>query len=690
VLLVFLGTQTVHAASSPADGNDHRELDEVIVTAQKRAERLLDVPLAISVLDGAALDGSSLLSATEALNTQPGVAASTGYQGGTTLLSVRGVAASGPLFSGSSPIAYYLDSSPFGFVNSALAPDFDAYDLQRIEVLRGPQGTLHGASAQNGVVRVLTNDADPGGFELKGRAMGSYTQGGSGDFRGDMAVNVPVVDDRLAARAVLGYTHLSGWVDGPVGNDVNDARLRTLRLKLAARPLDGLAIGVSAWNSHNEYGAPSASDDDGRISATLPQPISADTNVYGLTVDYTTAAVSMSGRTSYLDYGNSSIWDPTAAGVPGVTVSTRLASRVFAQELLVNSLPQAAWHWTAGVLYRRADDDLLQNFVWFPAPLDYSHGSNSWAVYGEAGKRFWGDRLEWTLGLRQFHDKVMSRENVQSQGLPEVPLYRANDSFQATTPRATLSWYPAADITVYGSYSEGFRSGFPQDAAIFHAAPDLPPVKPDRLENFEIGTHGMVGDRFSFDGAIYYIKWKDVQQSLSVRIGNIPEVANVNGESASGMGVDLGVTVRPLSGLVVAVGLSWNNLALDDVVTIPDGQLFDKGDRLNYSPEFSGNLMASYRLPLGGGYTGTFTAAGNYTSAQDYRGSNTGIAVNHGDAQLIARTSVALAAPAHWSIMLYVGNVTGEYGATPTLNLMPEWELRPRPRMLGLQYDYRF
>ena len=102
-------------------------------------------------------------------------------------------------------VGYYLDSVPFSLVKSAIAPDFDAYDLQRVEVLRGPQGTLYGANSENGLVRVLTNDADLNNYEFKARSSVSSTDGGGGNYRGDMAVNVPLVDGKLAARLVLGY-----------------------------------------------------------------------------------------------------------------------------------------------------------------------------------------------------------------------------------------------------------------------------------------------------------------------------------------------------------------------------------------------------------------------------------------------------------------------------------------------------
>ena len=127
-------------------------------------------------------------------------------------------------------------------------------------------------------------------------------------------------------------------------------------------------------------------------------------------------------------------------------------------------------------------------------------------------------------------------------------MYHATASFDSTTPRAVLTWYARDDLTVYGSYGEGFRSGFPQNAAVVQAAPGFPPLKPDKLRTLEIGARGNLTQRVSFDAAVYYIHWDDVQQSLSVPFNGVPVVANVNGESASGVGVDLGASVRPADG----------------------------------------------------------------------------------------------------------------------------------------------
>jgi iron complex outermembrane recepter protein len=130
-----------------AEGSDVN-LEEIVVTAQKRVERLQDVPVSISVLRGGELEASSLSGAMEALTTVPGVALlpQSGVGSG-NMVNIRGVGAASAIFNGSSPIGYYLDGVSFGLIRDAFTPDQGAFDLERVEVLRGPQGTLYGASA---------------------------------------------------------------------------------------------------------------------------------------------------------------------------------------------------------------------------------------------------------------------------------------------------------------------------------------------------------------------------------------------------------------------------------------------------------------------------------------------------------------------------------------------------------------
>jgi iron complex outermembrane recepter protein len=676
-------------------------LEQIIVTAQKREERLQDVPIALTVLPGSELDNSSSVSLFDALGNVPGVTVTggqnAGLQGGGGQLTIRGVTAGAPQLAGTSPIAYYLDGIPFGLVKSAVVPDLAPFDLDRVEVLRGPQGTLYGASAEDGVVRVITNSADLHNFDVKARVSNGTTEHGGDNYQGDLAVNVPIIDGKLAARAVIGQEDLSGWIDSPVRNHVNDERLTTARLKVDALPIEGLSIGLEAWHSVTKYGAPSLSSDNGTITATEPQPTDIKFTMYGLTIGYDFQSFSVTSTSGYIDYNSDNYFDLTPVGPLLGAAFTEgpdfpplehniLNSKVFSQEINFASKQLDAWRWTAGLSYRDAKDQLLQAFI----GVGDADQSKSYAVFGELSRKFLHDQLELTLGARYYHDDESTADLMPAPG---TPTDNFTASFHAATPRVVLSWFAQPNITAYASYSQGFRSGFGQQPVILEAAPGFPPVQPDKLNNYEIGSKGSLWDgRLSFDAAVYYVKWNDVQQSLTVLYQGSTFGAFVNAGSASGAGAEFAVTARLMEGLDVSVNSSWNGLKFDSDVETVGGLLFVKGQRLDRSPEYTAGTSIRYTTALGSrGYTGSVGVSGNYTSQMSsppqlsvpngliFEGSNT----------VIARASATLKAPSHWSVTAFVDNLNNyKRSPFPEFPGLPEWDERVRPRTYGLQFEY--
>jgi iron complex outermembrane recepter protein len=387
------------------------------------------------------------------------------------LVSIRGVSIGQALFAGSSPIGYYIDSAPFGLVKSVIAPDEDVYDLQRIEVLRGPQGTFYGASALNGVVRVLTNDADLNGFDLKVAAQDSETDGGGNNYKGDLAVNVPLVEEKVAARAVLGYENDSGYIDTPVKSDVNTAELENFRSKVNAQPTDDFPIGLSYWGQRSDVGAPSTGDESYKNTSVFKQPISAGFDAYGLKLGDTTSGYTLSSATSYLTYVDAADFSfSSLVGFP-LVFFTGVHSDVLSEELLLNSPNASNWRWSVGGMFRRGTED---KFQWIPQINDlvlspttgFSTAQEdtwrSFAGFGQITRALLDGRLEVTAGIREFEDHVTQEGELSPTG-PEMA---SEGKFHATTPRAVVTWHGSPDLMLYGSFSEGFRSGFPQDVGV--------------------------------------------------------------------------------------------------------------------------------------------------------------------------------------------------------------------------------
>jgi iron complex outermembrane recepter protein len=687
----FTSMMAASAASSQEANTNIQALEEIIVTAQKREERLQDVPISISVLSGDQLDSSTAEGVIEAMSRVPGVATTASTQTGGTQVTVRGVTAGAALFSGSSPIAYYIDSVPFGLVKTAIAPNANAFDLRQIEVLRGPQGTLYGASAQNGVMRVLTSDPNMNEFEFKARTSASSTEDGGESYRGDAALNVPIVDGKLAARAVVGYQDSSGWIDRPNRADANDAELTNARLKVTAQPTEALTMVLSTWSSRSDYGAPNSGTEQGRHASLADESIETDYDAHGLKLLYDFSAFTATSMTSYLEYENRGNLDLAVLDFPAV-LFTGLDAKVFAEEIALTSTTEGPWRWSVGAFYRDAEDRLRQNNLGGGAPFDYANSSESFAFFGEIGRRFGGGQWEWTLGARYFEDDVFVRENI-NQGAPGDPIQNNKHTYDSTTSRAVLTWYPSDETTVYVSYSEGFRSGFDQDPGVAREHPNFPPLKPDTLHNYELGTKNVLLDRkVSFEAAVYYMDWEDVQQVLNVPFNGTTVSALVNGDSASGIGIDLALSVRPVEALDLALTVSWNDLQMDTDVFSGGQLLFAKGDRLNYSPEYTASALADYVFPIGrNGFEGQFAVSGNYISERSFRtifGGSSREAT--GDNILISRASFTVNAPKGWSASLFVDNLNNEQGSPLEDLLTASWSQRVRPRTVGLQLEYHF
>jgi iron complex outermembrane receptor protein len=696
---LLLSSGSVMAAATPGVAETSAEsssLNEIVVTAQKREQRIQDVPISLSVMSGADMDKSSIQSVSDALGMVPGVAVNVTGQGGETRLTIRGVTAAGSLFAGPSPIGYYLDSVPFGLVRSAVQPDANSYDLNRIEVLRGPQGTLYGASALNGVVRVLTNDADLNEFDFKARGDVSSTSSGGGNWREDAAVNLPIVEGKLAARLVVGQEHDSGWIDTPIKNNANDADIKNIRLKINAQPIDDLSIKLGATHNESNYGAPPEGDNNYQPSVKN-QPIESRFSAYDAKVDYQTPWFAVSSATSYFTFDNNGSLD-VAPGVDTAALTTDQKSRVVSEELNLTSKLDGPWRWSVGAFYRNARDTTYQTLGdLIPAPVSEADTSRSGALYGEVGRKFLDNQFEISAGARYFKD-IVGLDQLVLFGQPAgTPLLRTQSDFHALTPRVVLSWFPAKDYTMYASYSQGFRSGFPQSELTQLAAPDLVPVRPDKLENYEVGTKGnLFDDKVSFDLAVYYMKWKDIQQTLGIPLPGSTAfiVASVNGQSASGVGVDFAVTARPIEHLTVGVNLSWNGLS-EDADVLSGGQvLFPSGTRIDDSPAYTAGLNAQYDIPFGStGWAGELGATARYTSHQTTTSASNGSAlpptVLESDTITTARTSFTLVAPTHWRVMVYCDNV-GNNTRVPLANTTPFTDISQRPRTTGMQVDYRY
>ena len=229
------------------------------------------------------------------------------------------------------------------------------------------------------------------------------------------------------------------------------------------------------------------------------------------------------------------------------------------------------------------------------------------------------------------------------------------------------NWVPNHNEMFYASYSQGFCSGFAQQAIVTAVAPSFPPVQPDKLTNYELGSKGrLFNGRLSLDASVYYMKWEHIQQTIGIIVppSTAYIVVDLNGKSASGAGVDFAVTARPIDPLTLGLSLSWNGLHEDYPVYSSGETLFPAGSRIDSSPEYTADATAEYNFPLGSnGWTGGVGFVGRYTAEQTSTATRTSSPVPVvAESNVIATANVnfIVSSPDHWRWMIYCDNV-GHY-----------------------------
>ena len=397
----------VEAHAQPtAVADNSGSLTEVIITAEKRASTVQDTPISISAVSGQDLQDRGITDVTSLAQSTPGVSIKS--QGpGQTEIEMRGMTSSG---GNSATVGYYLDdiplTAPAGAQNGKVVIDPSLYDLERIEVLRGPQGTLYGAGSMGGTVKLLTHQPDLDAFHASVESVLSGTHGGSFNHTDNLMLNVPLVDDRLALRIVGTEAFTSGWItrivadpfplpslNGEFRGDVqaapvegkysgsNAEQLYGMRATLLWKPTDELAITPSFLYQFMHADGVSAYDSTPGTEThyepfNVPEPLNDRIDVYGLTVNYSFESIDVTSVTAQwyrqanqLQDGSEAFNNPntgmtyaTNYGLPnpgyygpngsGVVYSYEVdPSQQFSQELRAASKGDSALNWVGGLYF---------------------------------------------------------------------------------------------------------------------------------------------------------------------------------------------------------------------------------------------------------------------------------------------------------------------------------------------------
>ena len=705
-----------HLAAQPSD-----QLEEIVVTATKRGEQnLMDVPLPVTAFFGEDIERQGSNTLTDFINRAPGLTL-TPLNPGNTVIQIRGVSS---LF-GDPTVGLYMDDVPFSTVVNLEFPEVPTFDLASVEVLRGPQGTLYGASSQGGTVIINTMDADTSEFSGKLNMSGSYTEDGDPSYGLKGAINIPVVEDVLGLRFVAGIDETGGFVDDSSldKKNVNDTTLENYRAKLTWTPTERLRIRGGVWLQELEADGFNVADDD------LDRPQGATTlfyadrtgvtsefadydyDVYNLVVEYEFESFDIYSATSYLEF-EEQIFDSTLInddGTGNIAFSVAYDNRTIeniSQEIRLVSRNDGPLQWTLGGLY----NDNETTFLFSSGPdnpgiVDELVESESWAVFGELTWSMLDDRLDITGGLRYYEDDRTDTELPTSLSaifleFAGVPATR-EASFDTWQPKLNVSYRPNDETMVYFNAARGFRSGIIQPGGVvalngLNGFFPLLSIDEEPLWSYDVGAKGvLLGSRLSYDVAVYYIDWEDIQL-----FGAEPGVGiafSFAGPDAEIYGIDWDVTyATTLDGLTLSTTGNINSAEYvgDGVYVDPNGRVGDSGvsdgDRIFNVPEYTFSAAADYIFDwasLGG--TGVANIEIQYNSKREDIANNA-----EGDSNTFLNARFGLEKDSY-SVYLFGTNLTNEDGslfpvAAEQCALGAAFTSRAQPRTIGINLAFNF
>ena len=602
---------------------------DVVVTAEKREENLQDVPVPVSAIDSEQLASNEQVRIRDftenipSFNVEP-------ENFNQEIISIRGVTTGGFTLP---TVGTTIDGVPYGILLTVA--DIDPGDLARVEVLRGPQGTLYGANSMGGLVNFVTQDPSFSGIHGRVEAGGNAVS--NGDQPGYLlraSIDLPITHN-LAIRGG-GFTRGEpGYISNPFYHlhNLNAQRGYGGRVALLWQPRSVFSIKLSALFDNLQADG-SSWVNIGPGLGDLQQNYVANTGGSGRSIEAYSATVkakvskidvvSLTGLND--DYGPSSFdWSNTFGplvepvfGVTGAPYLDYARDTRQTEEIRVSSSLGKRLDWLAGGFFSNADlhgyghvdaavpsTGQILGLFW---GLNYPRNYQERAVFGDITYRF-TPRFDVQFGGRESHDREYQAVDIQDGpyvgATPVIapPVQSQADAFTyLVTPRYKIS----DELMVYGRFASGYRPGGPNTNA-----PGLPrQYNPDKTQNYEGGVKGALFHRIlTLDASGYYINWRDIQiQKFSS--SNLS--FTTNGSSAKSAGVELAGNVRAYRGLTAA---GW--FAFDDAVLTgafpTNGPLYGMpGNRLPFSSRCSGNLSVNDEIPLGEASSVFFGGGANF------------------------------------------------------------------------------
>jgi iron complex outermembrane receptor protein len=721
-------------------------LQEIIVTAQKREERLQDVPVPVTAVTSDALLEQNQTKAEDFFSSIPGVNLQSQY--GRSQLAIRGITTSPA--SGNPVVGYTIDDVPFGSStgNGGLfgaAPDIDPSELNHIEVLRGPQGTLYGAASMGGLVKyVLAEPSTDGVSGTVGASTESINDSSSLGYNVRGAINIPL-SDTFAIRASAFTRSDAGYIDNVTTGkeDVNESEVIGGRVAALWRPSDALSIKFNAlYQDRDAFGSGTEDARLGRSKQTdWPGTgrVNTKNQLYSLVVnadlgnDIQLTSVSGFGRNENYD-----ITDFSAAGIKGLWAfvfdpnndpSIVNWGTILRQDYTVDKASQevrlaipigSQVDWLIGGFYTHESAEYGIRTTAFDQDTGRIYTQRDFWPFGESAPTgqpstyalpvVWDDDVKFTeyaaftnVTARftdQFDVQVGARYSKNNQEMQHRE-YTAFDPFglfldaevddTAFTYQVTPRFKFSPDHMVYARLATGYRTGGPNPSC-----GNVPcSYEPDKTKNIELGAKGNFFDgTASYDVSVYNIEWKDIQLVEVDESGTFTFIEN--GGEARSRGIEASFELAPSDGLLLSLWGTYMDATVKDA--FPTHNIFvQDGERLPFSSRVSGRFSASQEFSLSG------AMMAHVGGAVTYVGDRKGEFIGTEDTASLRQTYPAYAQVDlnsgvrfdDWKVNLFVQNVTDKRGINGggyynQSNWNQDWFNYIRPRTIGLSLQRTF
>ena len=692
-------------------------LDEIIVTAQKREQSLQDVPIAITAFVGERLGKSGIDDSQSLVMVVPGLSFST--LTGMGLVSIRGIGS--PLLQGPGldpTAAVYIDGVYQSRFTSAA---FDFMDVERLEVLKGPQGTLYGRNATSGAIKIVSNTPSK---EFGGGV--SVTTGNYNLKKMKLTLDTPLIEDKLLMRTSLVRTKRDGYTKDILnGFDADFEDLKAGRLTLKYIPSDNVDVTFHGSVLHDNGDAAATKhfiDPDGAffgagIAEVISDPRTIKTDFgprkvetrihsFDLTVNVDLDWADLTSITGYT-YNEEGPWqfDLDATEIAGFNQGSAVGSadglyfetKTLTKEVMLSSNDDDAFQWTVG-MFLLDDNPLWDTGIGVPLfgiPLNefrVNIETEAYALFSHFTYSI-SDRLKANFGLRySYEKKERTATNINGGAVvrgPEVD----SESWNALTQKIGIDFFPNQNAMIYLSASRGFKSGgYDGGASAFE-----PPVEPEYINAYEVGvkTKWLDGG-LTANMSVFHYDYTDLQV-LSLAPQDGPLVATVlsNAAEATIKGADVEVSAIVFDTISIDLGMAYLDAKFDRYMTELNGAPFDaSGNHLPAAPEFTTNLGLEYRHPSEV-FSGNFSIRADYFYSEEkffdqYQRSG----ARQKPYDLLNARMTYLSNDGAWELSAYGKNLTDELVVSSALlfgligdgaisNLTP-------PKTYGLSVSYNF